>query len=255
MGAGIFGLVLAVIPGAAFAVTDEIQVYTGDVAPVGTLGLTWHNNYTINGLKTPDYPGGLVDHHTYSSVTEWAYGVTPWFEAGLYLPLYSWSGNQGLTFNGFKLRALFVQPDNDQKEFYYGVNFDSAGTSGNGTARSTPARSAPSWAGILPTGGASPLIPSSIMATRAASPGWNSCPPPAWTTSSTIAGRLRRKNMTISASYAASCAGGTSFTSSGRWPTTPAIPFPSKRGPGSPHAGERQLCRQTDVHQRPDRTA
>ena len=108
----------------AWAVTDEIQVYTGEVMPVGEVGLTWHNNYALDGLKTPDFPGGLVDHHTYSSVTEWALGVTPWFEAGLYLPLFTHSSNQGWTYNGFKLRALFVQPDNQDKDFYYGVNFE-----------------------------------------------------------------------------------------------------------------------------------
>jgi hypothetical protein len=109
---------------AALAVTDEIQVYTGDIEPVGVFGLTWHNNYTASGLKTPDFPGGLVDNHAYSSVTEWAYGVTDWFEAGLYLPLYSYTSNKGFTYNGFKLRALFVQPDNENKQFYYGVNFE-----------------------------------------------------------------------------------------------------------------------------------
>ncbi|HYJ35154.1 MAG TPA: hypothetical protein VEV64_03280, partial [Rhizomicrobium sp.] len=82
----------------AWAVTDEIQVYTGEVMPVGEVGLTWHNNYALDGLKTPDFPGGLVDHHTYSSVTEWALGVTPWFEAGLYLPLFTHSSNQGWTY-------------------------------------------------------------------------------------------------------------------------------------------------------------
>ncbi len=110
--------------GAALAVTDEIQVYTGEIVPVGQFGLTWHNNYAINGLKTPDFPGGLVDHHAYSSVTEWAYGVTDWFEAGLYLPLFTDTTNQGWTYNGFKLRALFVQPHNEEKNFYYGVNFE-----------------------------------------------------------------------------------------------------------------------------------
>jgi len=108
----------------AWAVTDEIQVYTGEIMPVGEVGLTWHNNYALDGLKTPDFPGGLVDHHTFSSVTEWALGVTPWFEAGLYLPLFTHSSNQGWTYNGFKLRALFVQPDNQDKDFYYGVNFE-----------------------------------------------------------------------------------------------------------------------------------
>ena len=48
----------------AWAITDEIQVYTGDIEPAGTAGLTWHNNYAINGLKAPDMPGGLIDKGT-----------------------------------------------------------------------------------------------------------------------------------------------------------------------------------------------
>jgi hypothetical protein len=117
--------ILFLLPLPALATpTDEIQVYTGDIEPVGVFGLTWHNNYTANGLKMPDFPGALIDNHAYSSVTEWAYGVTPWFEAGLYLPLYADTSGQGLTYNGFKLRALFVQPDNENKDFYYGVNFE-----------------------------------------------------------------------------------------------------------------------------------
>jgi hypothetical protein len=115
---------LAVFTAPALAVTDEIQVYTGEIMAPGELGLTWHNNYTPNGLKTPEFPGALVDHHAYSSVTEWALGVTDWFEAGLYLPLYAHTPAQGWTYNGFKLRALFVQPDNANKDFYYGVNFE-----------------------------------------------------------------------------------------------------------------------------------
>jgi hypothetical protein len=110
--------------GAAQAVTDEIQVYTGDIVAPGVVGLTLHSNYTPDGLKTPDFPGGLIDNHAYSSVAEWAYGVTDWFEAGLYLPLYSNTAGHGWTYNGFKLRALFVQPDNAEKDFYYGVNFE-----------------------------------------------------------------------------------------------------------------------------------
>src|SRR5471032_2562827 len=104
--------------------TDEIQVYTSEIEPEGVFGVTWHNNFTPDGLKSPSYPGALIDNHAYSSVVEWAYGVTPWFEAGLYLPLYADTPGQGLTFNGFKLRALFVQPDNGDKDFYYGVNFE-----------------------------------------------------------------------------------------------------------------------------------
>jgi hypothetical protein len=118
------GLILLASTSVAFAVGDEIQVYTGGSAAPGTFNLTWHNNYAISGTKTPDFPGGLVSNHTWNGVTEWAYGVTPWFEAGLYLPLYSFSSNQGAKFDGFKLRALFVNPNNETSNFYYGVNFE-----------------------------------------------------------------------------------------------------------------------------------
>ena len=53
----------------ALALSDEIQVYTGDVAPVGVFNLTWHNNYTPDGLKLPDFPAGLVDNRSFSGVT------------------------------------------------------------------------------------------------------------------------------------------------------------------------------------------
>src|SRR5579871_3434547 len=111
-------------PLAAYAVTDEIQVYQGDITDVGVFNLTWHHNYTPSGIKEPDFPGGLVDNHAYSSVTEWALGLTDWREQGLYLPLYSNTTNQGWTYNGFKVRELFVLPHNEDREFFAGVNFE-----------------------------------------------------------------------------------------------------------------------------------
>jgi hypothetical protein len=111
-------------PQAALAQTDEIQVYDAQIAAPGTFNLTWHNNYTPDGRISPDYAGGIVPNHTLNGVPEWAYGVTPWFEAGLYLPLYSLASNGALTFNGFKLRALFVEPDAGNQRFIYGVNFE-----------------------------------------------------------------------------------------------------------------------------------
>jgi hypothetical protein len=120
----LFAALLLAPSGAALALTDEIQVYTGDIAAPGVFNLTLHSNYTPDGLKTPDFPAGLADDKSYSGVAEWAYGVTPWFEAGLYLPLYAVSSNRGAQLNGFKLRALFVNPDNASSNFYYGVNFE-----------------------------------------------------------------------------------------------------------------------------------
>ena len=68
---------LCCVPPAAFAVTDEIQVYTGDIEPLGVAGLTWHNNFTPSGSTSPAEPGGVVPNHSLNGVPEWAYGVTP----------------------------------------------------------------------------------------------------------------------------------------------------------------------------------
>ena len=88
-----------------FAQTDEIQVYDAEIAAPGVFNLMVHNNYTLDGLTTPRFQGGLVPNHTLNGVPEWAYGVTDWLEQGLYLPLYSDSSNLGPTLDGFKVRA------------------------------------------------------------------------------------------------------------------------------------------------------
>jgi len=115
---------LFVVPGRASAQSDEIQVYDGALADVGKFNLTWHNNFTPKGVSVPAYPGANVADRSFNGVTEWAYGVTPWFEAGLYLPLYSHDKNNGGTYNGFKLRALFAVPHADDRTFFYGANFE-----------------------------------------------------------------------------------------------------------------------------------
>ena len=107
------------------AQTDEIQVYDATIAPVGTFNLTLHNNYTPSGSSTPAFQGGIVPDKSLNGVAEWAYGVLPWFEAGLYFPLYSLTRDNSILYNGFKLRALFVTPDAAKRDFFYGVvNFE-----------------------------------------------------------------------------------------------------------------------------------
>ena len=117
-------IALCVTSGQAWAQTDEIQVYDGELADVGKFNLTWHNNFTPKGISTPAFAGANVADKSFNGVTEWAYGVTPWFEAGLYLPLYSIDKNNGGTYNGFKLRALFAVPHAADRTFFYGVNFE-----------------------------------------------------------------------------------------------------------------------------------
>ena len=124
MKAFILGLCLALAPVAALAQTDEIQVYDGHLADPGVFNLTLHNNYIASGSRTPAFPGALVAEHSFNGVPEWAYGVTDWFEAGLYLPLYSDTPAHGGTLNGFKVRALFAVPDAAKRDFFYGVNFE-----------------------------------------------------------------------------------------------------------------------------------
>ena len=92
------------------AQTDEIQVYTGEIDEVGQASLTLHNNYTPIGRKQAEFPGAIVPQGSYNGVAEWAYGVTEWFEAGLYLPLYSVTREGRPLINGGKIRFLFAEP-------------------------------------------------------------------------------------------------------------------------------------------------
>ena len=112
------------LPFAAHAQTDEIQVYDAAIAEPGVINLMLHNNFTPDGAKTPAFPGGLIPDKSYNGVAEWAFGVTNWFEAGLYLPLYSVSKDRGPSINGGKIRLLFVKPHADDHKFFYGANFE-----------------------------------------------------------------------------------------------------------------------------------
>ena len=120
----VIALALAGVPVVALAQTDEIQVYDGAIADRGVFNLTWHNNFTPDGLKAPAFPGALINDKNLNGVTEFAYGVTGWFEAGLYLPLYSISKDRGATINGGKIRLLFVVPKADDRRFFYAANFE-----------------------------------------------------------------------------------------------------------------------------------
>ena len=120
----IFWTILLGWSAGARAQTDEIQVYDAGIAPVGIANLTAHNNFSPRAARSPEFPGGLVANHSLNGALEWAYGVTRWFEAGLYLPLYSVSSTGSVTFNGLKLRTLFVVPDAGARDFFYGINFE-----------------------------------------------------------------------------------------------------------------------------------
>ena len=117
-------LLAALCPLLAAAQTDEIQVYTGELAAPGEFTLTLHNNYTPQGLKAPAFPGAVVSDGTLNGVPEFAYGVNDWLEVGAYLPVYTVAPGGHAYVESGKLRALFAVPDAGQRAFFYGMNFE-----------------------------------------------------------------------------------------------------------------------------------
>jgi hypothetical protein len=125
---------LCLLAGAAFPVllaqpakaTDEIQVYNAGIAALGQFTIQQHLNYVALGVKAPPFPGGLVSNHSINGTPEFAYGVTDWWEVGLYLP-FAIQDQQFLS-DSFKLRTLFVSPQAEQRNFFYGVNFEFSNT-------------------------------------------------------------------------------------------------------------------------------
>jgi len=102
---------------------DEIQVYNAEIAELGQFTVQYHLNYTFNSRRPPDFPGALVPDHMLNGTPEFAYGVTDWFEAGLYIP-WAVDGQGNFFSNNFKLRTLFVTPEAEKKDFFYGLNFE-----------------------------------------------------------------------------------------------------------------------------------
>lgn len=115
-------IVFAASAGSANAV-DEIQVYNAEIAKVGQWTLQHHFNYAINGRKEPDVPVGFIPHRALNGTPELAYGVTDWYELGLYVP-YAVDQNGQFLSNGAKIRHLFVSPNADKRDFFYGINFE-----------------------------------------------------------------------------------------------------------------------------------
>jgi hypothetical protein len=120
------GVVWSILPGQPASATDEIQVYNAGIAAVGQFTIQQHLNYIPLGLKDPPFPGGLVSNHSINGTPEFAYGVTDWWEVGLYLPFAI--QNQQFLSNAFKLRTLFVAPNADKRDFFYGVNLEFSNT-------------------------------------------------------------------------------------------------------------------------------
>jgi hypothetical protein len=120
------GAAVAVVMAQPAKATDEIQVYNAGIAAVGQFTIQQHLNYIPLGVKDPPFPGGLISHNSINGTPEFAYGVADWWEVGLYLP-FAVKDQQFLS-DAFKLRTLFVTPKAEQRNFFYGVNFEFSNT-------------------------------------------------------------------------------------------------------------------------------
>jgi len=120
------GAAVSVVLGQPAHATDEIQVYNAGIAAPGQFTIQQHLNYVALGIKDPPFPGGLVSHNSINGTPEFAYGVTDWWEVGLYLPFAI--QDQRFMSDSFKLRTLFVSPNAEQRNFFYGVNFEFSNT-------------------------------------------------------------------------------------------------------------------------------
>lgn len=108
---------------AAAALPDEIQVYVDDLNDPGRYSLELHANATPVGVTAPQYPGEAVAAHGVRLTPEFAYGLTPDLEAGLYLPLIHPAGD-GVHDAGFKLRLKWIPLKQPHQEagFFAGLN-------------------------------------------------------------------------------------------------------------------------------------
>ena len=106
---------------AAFAIGDEIQVYTEEMDDPGEFGVETHINYVTRGARQPAYPGNMPSHHVLQVTPEFSYGISRTLEAGLYLPVAFAPGGHAYG-NGLRLRLKYIAPREEGERWFWGLN-------------------------------------------------------------------------------------------------------------------------------------
>jgi hypothetical protein len=112
------------ISGTAMAAPEEVQVYMDEMNAPGHFSLDTHLNYVPSGTLTDDYPGEEQSLHRLRLTPEFAYGITPNLEAGLYLPLATLDAQGHLGLEGVKTRIKFIAPRAEGQNWWWGANFE-----------------------------------------------------------------------------------------------------------------------------------
>lgn len=121
----VLGAMLALAaPDAHAVLPDEIQVYDDALNAPHETSLELHLNTTPDGRTVPAYPGETVAAHGARATAEFALGLTPALEAGLYLPTV-YDPDHGYALAGLKLRLKWMPVRHEQTGgLYAGVNFE-----------------------------------------------------------------------------------------------------------------------------------
>lgn len=116
---------LACVAQVSCAADEEIEVYTGLVAPKGEINLDLHMNYVANGEAGGEYPGGETTTHRFRLTPEISYGLGSGWDIGAYVPLLTVAPNSPVRAQGVIGRVQWINP-HPKSGFFYGGNFELA---------------------------------------------------------------------------------------------------------------------------------
>jgi hypothetical protein len=116
---------LALLPSAAWAADEEIQVYMDEMNPKGGYGLDVHLNYVPKGrAANADYAGQMASDGRFRITPEWSYGLTKDVELGLYLPLATIDRDGRAELGGVKGRIKWIAPRDQGQAWFWGANLE-----------------------------------------------------------------------------------------------------------------------------------
>ena len=104
-------------------ILDEIQVYDDGLNEPGKFGLEIHANHSFGGNTTPAFPDETVSGDATRLTAEFSYGLTPHFEAGMYLDFVA-PEYKPVEFAGPKLRLKWIGQAAEEGGVFYGLNFE-----------------------------------------------------------------------------------------------------------------------------------
>lgn len=108
------------------ALSDEIQVYDGEINAPGEFGLELHVNSSPVGISTPSFANERVSDKGVRLTPEFSYGLSKTVELGFYIPTI-YTPDYGYEVAGYKPRIKWMPIQADESQpWSLGVNFEYA---------------------------------------------------------------------------------------------------------------------------------